>query len=124
MRTLTNLAAAFLLALLFTPVLAQDTPPQPTPAVRVRIVVQNCNAVWKATSDTSFAELTYDAEQNTWVELPGTIYPLATCRLSDKQFMILYEHPESGRQFLFLMGNGGNHDIVSVSELIPDVHAK
>ena len=117
MRLLITFATALLLTVFTLPTLAQE--PQTTPAVRVRIVTQDCGAIFKATLNAEFVELSYDAEQNTWVELPGAIYPLATCDLTSKQFMILHEHPESGRKFLFLMGAGGSHDIVSVSELIP-----
>lgn len=122
MRKIIVLMTVLLLAAIGETVMAQE--PEPTPAVRVRIVTQNCKAVWAATLKAEFAELVYDAELETWPELPGVIYPLATCDLSSKQFFILYEHPESGRQFLFLMGPGGSHDIVNVSELIPDSNPK
>jgi len=122
MRKIILLIAVLMLAAISETALAQDA--QPTPVVRVRIVTQDCSAVWKATLKAEFVELVYDAELETWPELPGVIYPLATCDLSAKNFFILYEHPESGRKFLFLMGPGGSHDIVNVSELIPDSNPK
>ena len=71
MRLLTTLAIALLLTVCTLPALAQE--PQPTPAVRVRIVVQDCGAVFKAALNAEFIELSYDAEENTWVGLPGMI---------------------------------------------------